>query len=516
VTRLTIDNREVEVSPGATILNAAERLGIEIPTLCHLRGCSPSTSCLVCMVKILPSGRMVPACGTPAVEGMIVESETDEVRAMRRCSLELLLGDHLGDCVAPCSFGCPAHMNIPRMLRQIAAGDLAGAVVTIKEDIAMPAVLGRICPAPCEKVCRRTALEGTVRICELKRIAADADLDSADPYTPRRPTSGESAAIVGGGPAGLATAYYLARLGHNCTIFDENQFLGGMLATEIPAEKLPPEVLRAEIDQILKQGIEVRLGVRIGRDISLGELRAQFGVVMLAIGCSAAEQAPAWDVKVAGGGITVAHGTYETNLKGVFAVGNALRGEGTTAVRSVNDGKEGAFAADQYLRSEKPRGVVPPFTTRIGRMDKEELYTLARGTNNIGPSTTGAVPDADAGAQAARCLHCDCRALTTCKLRKYSIEYDADPRRYRVERRRFKLDTQHTDVLFEQGKCIDCGLCVQICESAGETLGMSYIGRGFDVRIGVPLGGDASLALQKVAAQCVAACPTAALAWKRD
>ncbi len=243
---LTIDQREIEVPPGSTILDAAEQLGIEIPTLCFSRQCEPSTSCLVCLVKLLPSGRMVPACATPVAEGMQVESETDEIHAVRRSTLELLLSDHLGDCVAPCSFGCPAQMNIPQMLRQIAAGQLREALITVKADIAMPAVLGRICPAPCEKVCRRGNLDGAIAICELKRIVADVDLASAEPYLPPcRPASGKRVAIVGGGPAGLAAAYYLAQGGHACTIFDDTDTLGGMFGREIPAEKLPRDVLRA-------------------------------------------------------------------------------------------------------------------------------------------------------------------------------------------------------------------------------------------------------------------------------
>ena len=144
--RLAIDHREIDVPPGATILDAAVRLGIEIPTLCFSRQCEPSTSCLVCLVKVLPGGRLVPACATLAAEGMQVESETDEIHAIRRTTLELLLSDHLGDCVAPCSFGCPAQMNIPQMLRQIAAGQFREALITVKADIAMPAVLGEFAP----------------------------------------------------------------------------------------------------------------------------------------------------------------------------------------------------------------------------------------------------------------------------------------------------------------------------------------------------------------------------------
>ena len=209
MTKLTIDQREVEVPPGATVLDAARQLGIDIPTLCYLEGYRPSTSCLVCMVKIRTGdrGRLAPSCGTPAVGGMVVESETEELFQIRRTALELLLSDHVGDCLAPCHFACPAHMDVPNMLRQITTEDLAAAIVTIKRDIALPAVLGRICPKPCEKGCRRSGADGPVAVCQLKRFAADADLASPQPYQPPyAPPTGIRVAIVGAGPTGLSAA----------------------------------------------------------------------------------------------------------------------------------------------------------------------------------------------------------------------------------------------------------------------------------------------------------------------
>jgi ferredoxin len=516
--QLIIDQREVEVPPGSTILDAAQRLGIEIPTLCYSRQCEPSTSCLVCLVKLLPSGRMVPACATPVADRMQVESEAPHVHAIRRSTLELLLSDHLGDCIAPCSFGCPAQMNIPQMLRQIAAGQLREALITVKADIALPAVLGRICPAPCEKVCRRGNLDGAVAICDLKRFVADADLAAAESFSPIcRPVSGKRAAIVGGGPAGLTAAYHLTQYGHACTIFDDNAELGGMLGREIPPEKLPRDVLEREIAQILRLGMESRMKTRVGRDVSFAELQAQFEVVVVTVGWTAAEQVPPWGIGISGGGIAVKRRTYETNLRGVFAAGNALRGQGTTCIRSVADAKEAALAIDQYLSGQAVTGTGPPFTTRIGRMNRDELVQLSTGTAEVPRAATTLNGDqiAAAGQQAARCLHCDCRALTTCRLRKYSAEYGADPRRYKAERRTYEQDIRHEEILFEPGKCIDCGLCVQITAAGGEHLGLTYIGRGFDVRIGVPLGHSAAEAFSRVAAECVAACPTAAIAWKK-
>jgi NADPH-dependent glutamate synthase beta subunit-like oxidoreductase len=512
---LKIDNREVEVPPGATVLEAAQRLGIDIPTLCYREGCEPSTSCLVCMVKMGGNHRLVPSCGTVATEGMVIESETEEVHQVRRSALELLLSDHLGDCLAPCWFGCPANMDIPKMLRQIAAGDLRGAIATVKADIALPAVLGRICPAPCEKVCRRAGLDGPVAICLLKRYVADTDLVSGNVYLPPcRPSTGKRVAVLGGGPTGLSAVYYLAQQGHAVTVFDENEHLGGRLRRETSAERLPVEGLDAEIATITALGIEVCTNSRVGSDFSFSDLPEQFDAVLIAGGASAAAQAESWGLPSNAHGIVVNKATFETSLPAVFAAGNAIRSGKGLVVRSVADGKEAAVSIGQFLAGQPVTGPSQPFSTKIGRMEPAELVQLSAGAEKSPrrEATAGFAPQ-EAAEQAARCLHCDCRALSTCRLRKYAAQYHADPRRYKAERRRFSQDAQHGEVIFEPGKCIDCGLCIQIAAAAGERLGLTFIGRGFNVRVGVPLGHGMAEALAKVAAECIAACPTAALAW---
>jgi len=513
--KLTIDNREVEVPPGATVLDAARKLGIDIPTLCQKDGLKPATSCLACMVKLVGPGKLVPSCGTVAAEGMQVESETEEVHHVRRSALELLLSDHLGDCLTPCYFGCPANMDIPQMLRQIAAGDFAAAIRTVKQDIALPAVLGRICPAPCEKACRRRAADGAVAICKLKRFVADVDLACEEPFHPAcKPATGKRVAIIGAGPAGLAAAYYLAQEGHACTLFDRNDRPGGRLRTEITGEELPRDVLDAEVDTILRLGIEVHANTAIAEGPA--ELRNESDAVLIACGATVKEQAESWNIETVKRGIAVKQGTFETNVGGVFAAGNAIRGKGLV-IRSAADGKEVAVAIGQYLQGQAVTGPQRPFNTRIGSMDAAEFAPLlAEAGKAARLDPPGGFDPKDAVEQAARCLHCDCRKLRTCKLRKYAAEYGADPRRYPAQRRRFELQTDHPQILYEPGKCISCGLCVQIAERAGEPLGLTFIGRGFNVRIGVPLGGRLDSALQKAAAECVGSCPTAALAWKAE
>lgn len=516
--KLTIDGREIEVDRGTTILNSAQQLGIHIPTLCFKDGCEPSTSCMVCVVKV--NGKLVPSCATMVEDGMNVESETDEVREARCSALELLLSDHVGDCTAPCQITCPAGMNIPLMIRQIAFERLNDAIITVKADIALPAILGRICPAPCENACRRGSHDNPVSICLLKRYVADVDLMSASPYLPsRKPPNDKKVAIIGAGATGLSTAYYLLQEGFECIIFDEHEKPGGGLRNGVPENRLPRGVLDDEIGIIRKLGAEFRMNVRIGGDVSIDDLRRDYDAVMIAVGEVKEDDAGRFGVQASSSGIKVDRNTLQTNIEGVFAGGNAIRRSGKMAVRSVADGKTSAVAISQYLSGLSVTGIAKSFTVRMGRLMDGEMETFlkcASDDQRIEPSggEVNGFSDDEAREEALRCLHCDCRKADNCKLRDYAEEYEANSGRYKDERRLFEQHIQHPDIIYEPGKCIDCGLCIQIASKAGESLGLTFIGRGFNVRIGVPFNRGIDEGLKKVSGECVSACPTGALAFK--
>ena len=131
--------------------------------MCYLEGTEHFTSCMVCLVKDAHTGRLFASCSVPVSEGQNIITNDAETTESRKAALELLLSEHVGDCEAPCQLVCPAHMNIPLMNRLIAKGDFARALEVVKRDIALPSILGRICPAPCEAGCRRKQVDEAVK-----------------------------------------------------------------------------------------------------------------------------------------------------------------------------------------------------------------------------------------------------------------------------------------------------------------------------------------------------------------
>ncbi len=286
---LTIDGRRISVAPGTTVLDAAQWLGIRIPTMCHVPGIEPASSCFLCAVQIEGRRTLSPACGMPVAEGMVVVTQSEDVRTARKMALELLLSDHAGECVAPCAAECPAGLDIPGFVYGIATGDMRRSMEVIADRLALPGSLGRICPRLCERQCRRCDLDQGLAIGALHRYVADLDSGAAHYLPPRAPSTGKSVAIVGAGPAGLAAAYYLLQQGHACTLFDAHPLPGGMLRYGIPANRLPKDALDAEIDAVRRLGARFRMGERWGEHFTLAGLRERHDAVFVAIGAQRAQ-----------------------------------------------------------------------------------------------------------------------------------------------------------------------------------------------------------------------------------
>ena len=200
---ITLDGSKLLVEPGSTILEVAEAQGIRIPTLCHDRRLDPYASCWVCLVRVEKAKGFVPSCGTRVAPGMVISTGAPEVKAARRTALELILSSHYGDCKAPCTLTCPSNIDIQGYLGLTANGKFTEAVELIRRDNPMPAVIGRICPRPCEQKCRRNLVEEPLNINGIKRFVADLEARAGGmPPRPRPHPFGKKAAVIGAGPAG--------------------------------------------------------------------------------------------------------------------------------------------------------------------------------------------------------------------------------------------------------------------------------------------------------------------------
>jgi NADPH-dependent glutamate synthase beta subunit-like oxidoreductase/formate hydrogenlyase subunit 6/NADH:ubiquinone oxidoreductase subunit I/ferredoxin len=291
--RLEIDGRAVEGTEGQTILEVCRANGIEVPTLCYEPKLPGFGACRMCVVEVEGEEHPPISCSRAAEAGMVVRTQTEQLRRLRRTNLELIFSDHNAYCLPPCQNKCPSHIDIPGFLKANAEGQFRESARIFKRTIPFPSILGRVCPAPCEEHCRRDEVDEAIAIRDSHRYAGDIVLQEQkagiEPPLPfeTQPKTGKRVAIVGSGPAGMAAAYYLLMSGHDVTVFERDPEPGGMLRYGIPEYRLPKkDILEPEYEAVWRLGARLECNKALGTDFTLDDLEGQgFDSTIVAIGC---------------------------------------------------------------------------------------------------------------------------------------------------------------------------------------------------------------------------------------
>jgi glutamate synthase (NADPH/NADH) small chain len=248
----------------------------------------------------------------PEQEGDIRAHNFEEVNLGLTHELAILEAERCIQCPKPfCVDGCPVRVNIPRFIKFLRDGDLPSAAESLLSDNALPCVTGRVCPqeSQCEGVCIRNKKGDSVAIGYLERFVADWAMANPDRQLPVLPTpTQKKVGIVGSGPAGLTAAGELAKRGHDVTVFEAFHAPGGVLIYGIPEFRLPKDIVQAEVDRLVANGVKIEVNAIIGRSYTIAELREEYDALFLAVGA----------------GLPVFMDVPGENLKGVYSANEYL------------------------------------------------------------------------------------------------------------------------------------------------------------------------------------------------
>jgi len=387
---LTIDNKRITVLEGTPLIEAARQNGIDIPSLCYMKGLSNYTSCMVCLVKEKNNNRFIPSCSAIVEEGMNIEATGEEIDTLRKEAIELLLSEHRAECEAPCGLVCPMDLDIPAMNRLVAEGDFKSAALMIQRELILPGLACTICPGYCENACRRKMIDEKIAIKDIIRYTYSF-IDS------EKALSKKDARLLLPG-------------------FDPDETLSG------DAEK--------DKNAIRKMA--------------------------------------------------------EAKRKGTDTTGKSHKGE-----KSVQ-GKR--------------------FNSTLGKITDDEKKEWLKESRQEGARWHRPQNAENLMEEAGACMHCDCRAKDDCRLRELSEKLGArNPRIKLVSNPIEKKINRENKLVFENAKCIKCGLCIRISPDRTDDPSLCFIGRGLMSLVAEPLTASFDQILKNGIEDVVGICPTGAL-----
>jgi len=393
------------------------------------------------------------------------EREAQEGRARTRLTqvADEILQRCRGEGPANCVARCPLHIDARGYVQLTKEGRYQKALQLVRDKLPFPGVLGYLCAHPCELHCMRMDEDSAVRIRDIKRFLAEREPGEPQHVLAREPVRPEKVAVVGSGPAGLIAAHDLARAGYQVTVFEQEAEIGGCLVHKIPKWRLPRKIVERDLSIIAALEIEVRTGVRVGRDIGLDELRGEFRAVLLFAGF--------------GGGLDLLrdgdHGlrrtirdtvyadpvTCETGIPGVFAGGDAVSGP-ATVIHALALGRRCAESACRHLTGRDLRkGREEPLPARLLwtlEIDEAERQRRERTPVMLQPHNEP-LTEAEATDDAARCLDCECGlCVQDCE---FLAKHCRSPKDLA---RRVKTGSGDDDLKMVYS-CNICALCATVC-----------------------------------------------------
>lgn len=377
------------------------------------------------------------------------------------------LADHIldrcrGEGPANCEARCPLRVDAHLYVQLARAGRFREALQTVREKLPFPGILGYVCTHPCELHCKRLEFDRAIRIRDIKRFLAESEDGAPEHILTIASSRPHHAAVVGAGPAGLLAAHDLRRAGFRVSIFDKEPEIGGCLTTRIPEWRLPAEVRKRDLGIIEALEIDVRTGVRLGRDLSLAELRSRHDVVLLTLGFAGGQELLRSGAGAIGASardtIKADPVTCETGEEGLFAAGDAVSGP-TSVIDAMAYGRRAAESARRFidgiaLEFEGSATRPSPLLWELG-IDEGERRRRER-TPLLLQSAEPTLTEQEVHGEGERCLDCSCdRCVRDCEFLSHTCNSPRD-----LARRVADGVEDHLSTIYS---CNVCGLCATLC-----------------------------------------------------